>query len=135
MADKFPGDLSGEIAALRAEVDELKALIKNRPALTKASTGWRMTDMASPSVPDGEIHIGANGGDLYVATASDVKRITSITKAASPTFPPSFDSPATVGGTTTPSSAYNLLRADCATLQACLRNTNQRGAEAGVWES
>lgn len=81
MADKFPGDLTGEIAALRAEVDELKALIKNRPALTHASTGWRMTDMAIPSVPDGEIHIGSNAGELYVATASEVRRIT-ITPAA-----------------------------------------------------
>jgi hypothetical protein len=82
VADKFPGDLSGEIAALRAEVDELKALIKNRPALTKASTGWRMTDMDIPSVPAGEVHIGSNDGDLYVATSSEVKRITPITPAA-----------------------------------------------------
>lgn len=81
MPDVYPGDFVTEFTAMKKRIEELEAIVRSRPALTHASTGWRMTDMAIPSVPDGEIHIGSNAGELYVATASEVRRIT-ITPAA-----------------------------------------------------
>ena len=72
--DKFSGDLADEVAILRAEVAELKAIIRTRPALTTASQGWRLTDMTIPSVTSGEVRIGSSSSDFFVATTAGVKR-------------------------------------------------------------
>jgi hypothetical protein len=132
--DKFPGDLTDEVARLRAEVAELKALLKTRPALTTASQGWRMTDMTIPSVGAGEIHIGSNDGEFYVRTADETKRLNQLNvPVTTPTYPASFSSPATVSGTVLPEH-YNLLRADVvAQTFNILREVINRLATVGVW--
>lgn len=133
--DKFPGDLTDEVARLRAEVNELKALLKSRPALTGASQGWRMANMTIPSVSAGEIHIGANDDDFYVSTSDGTKRISTIAAPGTrPDYPTSFDSPATIGGTPTAQN-YNDLRADAAMLQVCVRSVIDEGATIGLWPS
>ena len=135
--DKFSGNLADEVAALRAEVAELKAIIRARPALTTASQGWRMTDMDIPSVAAGEIQIGSNDGDLFVATADGTKRIPTLNiPGAAPDYPGSFTSPATVSGTVL-DVHYNALRADVvAQLHGPLRDLIEKGRTttgSGLW--
>lgn len=134
--DKFSGNLADEVAQLRAELNELKALVRQRPALTTASQGWKMTDMTIPSVGPGEIQIGSNGGDLFVATDSGTKRIPDLnTPGAAPTYPASFSSPATVSGTVQ-DTHYNLLRADVVNqLFNPLRDLIEKGRTSGLWLS
>lgn len=118
--DKFSGDITDEVARLRAEVNELKAIIRARPALTAASQGWLMTNMSIPSVSSGTCHIGCNAGEAFsVNSAGVVKRMHAQGSAA--TYPTSFTSPATVVTGPTPQN-YNDLRADAAMLQVCLRS-------------
>jgi hypothetical protein len=106
--DKFPGDLTDEVARLRAEINELKALLKSRPALTQASQGWRMANMTIPAVGAGEIHVGANGDDFYAATSSGVKRILS---PAAPIANQANFTSSDISSTPT-AAQYNALRAD-----------------------
>lgn len=134
--DKFSGNLADEVAKLRAEVNELRALLRQRQPLTTASQGWRMTDMSIPSVGPGEVQIGSSGGDLFVATSSGVKRIPDLdVPGAAPTFPASFSSPATVSGTVQ-DTHYNLLRADIVNqLFEPLRDLIIKGRASGLWLS
>ncbi|SET47906.1 hypothetical protein [Nonomuraea wenchangensis] len=132
--DKFPGDLADEVARLRAEVNELRALVRQRAPLTTASQGWRMADMAIPSVGPGEIQIGSNGGELFVATSSGTQRLNQLNvPVATPPYPASFTSPATIGGTPTAQN-YNDLRADVVNqLFTPLRDVINKGATIGLW--
>jgi hypothetical protein len=130
--DKFSGDLADEVARLRAEVKELRELVRSRPATTSASLGWRMANMSIPSVGPGEIQIGSNDGELFVQTESGTKRLPPLPGAA-PTYPGSFTSPATIGGTPTAQN-YNELRADVVNqLFNPLREVINRGDDIGLW--
>lgn len=135
--DKFSGNLADEVAQLRAEVDELKALVRQRPALTTASQGWKMTDMSIPSVGPGEIQIGSNGGELFVATENGTQRLPTLNvPGAAPDYPGSFLSPATVSGTVEPAH-YNALRKDVVDqLHGPLRDLIEKGRTttgSGLW--
>lgn len=134
MPDVFPSDPMQRIRQLERDVEELKALLKQRQPLTTASQGWRMTDMSIPSVGSGEIQIGSNGGELFVATASGTQRLNQLNvPVTTPTYPASFSSPATVSGTVL-DTHYNLLRADVVNqLFNILREVINRLATAGVW--
>jgi hypothetical protein len=133
--DKFSGDLADEVARLRAEVKELREMVRARPATTSASLGWRMADMGIPTVGPGEIQIGSNGGDLFVATESGTKRLPNLPGAA-PDYPGSFTSPATIGSDPTAAN-YNALRADIVThLHGPLRDLIEKGrvtGGSGLW--
>ncbi|MEU6725456.1 hypothetical protein ABZ917_17250 [Nonomuraea wenchangensis] len=132
--DKFPGDLADEVARLRAEVNELRALVRQRAPLTTASQGWRMTDMAIPSVGPGEVRIGSNNGEFFVQTESGTQRLNQLNvPVTTPTYPASFSSPATVSGTVQ-DTHYNLLRADVVNQTFTpLREVINRLATAGIW--
>lgn len=134
--DKFSGNLADEVAALRAEVAELRAIVRSRPALTTASSGWRLKDQDIPDVSGDEVHIGSNDGELFVATSSGVQRLNQLNAPVSrPTYPASFSSPATVSGTVLPEH-YNLLRADVVNqLFNPLREVINRGDDIGLWNS
>lgn len=134
--DKFSGNIADEVSRLRAEINELKALVRQRSALTTASEGWRMKDMSIPNVGPGEIQIGSNGGELFVATDSGVKRIPDLAlPGAAPTYPASFSSPATVSGTVQ-DTHYNLLRSDIVNqLFNPLRDLIEKGRASGLWLS
>jgi hypothetical protein len=130
---RYADDLFEQIRQLTARVALLEAQLKQRPALTQASQGWRMTEMSIPSVGDGEIHIGANDGELFVTTPSGTKRLNQVNvPVARPQYPSSFDSPATIGGTPTAEN-YNDLRADAAMLQVCVRSVIDQGDDIGLW--
>ena len=129
--DKFSGDLADEVARLRAEVKELRELVRARPATTQASQGWRMNDMTIPTVGPGEIQIGSNNGELFVATESGVRTLPASNVAPAPTWPGSFTSD-NIGGT--PNAAqYNALRADCVMLHTSLRSVIVSGRAYPVW--
>lgn len=129
--DKFSGDLADEVARLRAEVKELRELVRARPATTQASQGWRMNDMSIPTVGPGEIQIGSNNGELFVATESGVRTLPASNVAPAPTWPGSFTSD-NIGGT--PNAAqYNALRADCVMLHTSLRSVIVSGRAYPVW--
>lgn len=132
--DKYPSDLLAEIRQLRAEVAALQAEVKRRPALTTASQGWRMKDQSIPAVAEGEIHIGSNNGELFIATASGTQRLQQLNAPVGrPTYPASFSSPATVTGTVQPEH-YNLLRADVVNqLFNPLREVITAGDAIGLW--
>lgn len=134
--DKFSGNLADEVAQLRAELNELKALVRQRPALTSASQGWRMSDMSIPSVGPGEIQIGSNAGELFVQTENGTQRLPTLNvPGAAPTYPSSFSSPATVSGTVQ-DTHYNLLRADVVNqLFGPLRDLIEKGRASGLWSS
>lgn len=130
--DKFSGDLADEVARLRAEVKELRELVRARPATTSASLGWRMSDMAIPSVGPGEIQIGANNGELFVATENGVRTLPASNVAPAPTWPGSFTSE-NIGAN--PNAAqYNALRADAVMLHTSLRSVIVSGRAYPVWE-
>ncbi|MER7361953.1 hypothetical protein [Nonomuraea wenchangensis] len=129
----YPGDPWERIRQLERDVEELKALLSARQPLTAASQGWRMADMGIPSVSAGQVQIGSNGGDFYVATASGVKRIPDLSlPGVTPDYPTSFTSPATIGSAPTAAN-YNALRADAAMLQVCVRSIINRGASIKFW--
>ncbi|MGI5274902.1 hypothetical protein ACQEUU_37615 [Nonomuraea sp. CA-218870] len=132
--DKFSGNIADDVAKLRAEVNELRALVRQRQPLTTASQGWKMTDMAIPSVGPGEIQIGSNGGELFVATESGTQRLNQLNvPVATPPYPASFNSPATIGSNPTAQN-YNDLRADVVNqLFNPLRDVINKLATAGVW--
>lgn len=75
MPDVYPGDLTARIRQLEKDVEELKALQGSREPLTAASQGWRLSDMAIPTVSAGQVHIGSNSGDLFAQTTSGTKRM------------------------------------------------------------
>ena len=130
--DKFSGDLADEVARLRAEVKELRELVRARPATTQASQGWRMADMSIPTVGPGEIQIGSNNGELFVATESGVRTLPASNVAPAPTWPGSFTSD-NIGAN--PNAAqYNALRADCVMLHTSLRSVIVSGRAYPVWE-
>lgn len=62
MEDKYPGDVLAELRSLRAEVNELKALLRQRDGLTTASAGWVISNRAAPPTPTGAGHLFASGG-------------------------------------------------------------------------
>jgi len=130
----YPDNLPDRIRQLERDVEELKTLLRQRPPLTAASQGWRMSDMAIPSVGPGEVQIGSNGGELFVATESGTKRLNQLdVPGATPAYPSSFSSPATVTGTVQ-DTHYNLLRADVvAQLHTPLRDVINKGASIGLW--
>lgn len=132
--DKFSGNLADEVSRLRAEVNELRALVRQRQPLTQASQGWRMSDMSIPSVGPGEIQIGSNNGELFVATESGTQRLNQLeVPGTTPTYPASFSSPATVSGTVQ-DTHYNLLRADVvAQTFTPLREVINSLAAVGIW--
>jgi hypothetical protein len=133
--DVYPGDAAARIRQLEKDVEELKALLRQRPATTSASLGWRMANMSIPSVGPGEIQIGSNDGELYVQTESGTKRLPSLPGAA-PDYPGSFSSPATVSGTVQ-DTHYNLLRSDVVNqLFNPLRDLIEKGrvtGGSGLW--
>lgn len=95
MADRYPDDLFEQIRQLAARVEQLEAQSRQRPGATKASQGWRMTDMSVPSVGPGEIQIGCSDGTFFVATSDGVQHMPSIGAAvAQPSYamePPDVD--------------------------------------------
>jgi hypothetical protein len=130
--DKFSGDLADEVARLRAEVKELRELVRSRPATTSASLGWRMANMAIPTVGPGEIQIGSNNGELFVATENGVRTLPASNVAPAPTWPGSFTSE-NIGAN--PNAAqYNALRTDCVMLHTSLRSVIVSGRAYPVWE-
>lgn len=131
---RYADDLFEQIRQLTARVALLEAQLKQRPALTAASQGWRMTEMAIPTVDDGEIHIGANDGELFVTTSSGTKRLNQVNvPGVRPTYPASFSSPATVSGTVQ-DTHYNALRADVVNqLFNPLRELINSGDDIGLW--
>lgn len=132
--DRYPDDLFAVIRELTSRVEQLEAQLRQRAPLTTASQGWRMTDMAIPSVGPGEIQIGSNGGELFVATSSGTQRLQQLNvPVTTPTYPASFSSPATVSGTVQ-DTHYNLLRADVVNQTFTpLREVINRLATAGLW--
>ncbi|TYB69753.1 hypothetical protein FXF51_06205 [Nonomuraea sp. PA05] len=69
MPDVYPTDLTQRIRDLEKAVEELRAGA-SREALTEASQGWVLREMATPSVPPtGDIHIYAQGGQLYARSS------------------------------------------------------------------
>lgn len=102
MPDVYPGDPWARIRQLEKDVEELRAMLQNRQPLTTASRGWRMANMAVPSVSAGEIHVGSNNDDLFVQTASGTRRIAPVmSSVAALTVPAGSanDSIVAVGGT------------------------------------
>src|SRR4051812_12279602 len=85
--DKYPGDVLAEIRKLRAEVDELRALLRQRDGLTSASAGWKIGNRTTPSAPASGGHLFANGGDPYWIDSGSIitPLITVIPAAASVT--------------------------------------------------
>ncbi|MGA4989856.1 hypothetical protein [Nonomuraea bangladeshensis] len=132
--DRYPDDLFAVIRELTARVEQLEAQLRQRAPLTTASQGWKMTDMAIPSVGPGEIQIGSNGGELFVATESGTKRLNQLNvPVATPPYPASFTSPATIGSAPTAQN-YNDLRADVVNqLFTPLRDVINKGASIGLW--
>lgn len=109
MTDLYPQDAAARIKQLERDVAELKALLQARPPLTQASQGWRMSNMAVPSVASGTCHIGCNGGEFFSVNSSGVvKRM--FAQAAKIDNQDSFTS-GDIAGTPT-ASQYNALRAD-----------------------
>ena len=137
MPDVFPSDPMQRIRQLERDVEELKALLKQRQPLTTASQGWKMTDMSIPTVGPGEIQIGSNAGELFVATENGTQRLPTLNvPGAAPDYPGSFTSPATVSGTVL-DVHYNALRADVvAQLHGPLRDLIEKGRTttgSGLW--
>ena len=131
MPDLFPGNVVETVEDLRRRVEELEALLNARKPLTSASQGWRMADMSIPTVGPGEIQIGSNNGELFVATENGVRTLPASNVAPAPTWPGSFTSD-NIGGT--PNAAqYNALRADCVMLHTSLRSVIVSGRAYPVW--
>jgi hypothetical protein len=130
--DVYPGDAAARIRQLERDVEELKALIRARPATTAASLGWRMANMSIPTVGPGEIQIGSSGGEFFVATENGVRTLPASNVAPAPTWPGSFTSD-NIGAN--PNAAqYNALRADCVMLHTSLRSVIVSGRAYPVWE-
>ncbi|WP_326646697.1 hypothetical protein OG884_18895 [Streptosporangium sp. NBC_01755] len=118
--DKFPGDLSAEIRQLRAEVDELRALLRQQSPLTSASAGWKIGNMASPPTPAGGGHLFASGGDPYWKDSGGV-----VHELITPPFPQGIavaNPPNFTSGSASGSDAVviNALRADAAGTKVAL---------------
>lgn len=70
MPDVYPGDLATRIKDLEKAIEELKAQVQGRDPLTEASQGWILRSMTTPSLPpDGDIHIYAQGGQLWARSS------------------------------------------------------------------
>ncbi|MCK2214301.1 hypothetical protein MF672_010930 [Actinomadura sp. ATCC 31491] len=74
MPDVYASNLASRVEQLEREVDQLKALLGTRPALTAASQGWLLTNQAVPDVDVGQVHIGANSGEFFAVGSSGVVR-------------------------------------------------------------
>jgi len=129
--DLFPGNFVETVEDLRRRVEELEALLNARKPLTSASQGWRMADMSIPTVGPGEIQIGSNNGELFVATESGVRTLPASNVAPAPTWPESFSS--TTIGANPNAAQYNALRADCVMLHTSLRSVIVSGRAYPVW--
>ncbi|MFB4280861.1 hypothetical protein ACBJ59_36615 [Nonomuraea sp. MTCD27] len=82
MPDVFPNDLATRIRDLEKAVEELRAGA-SREALTEASQGWVLRQMATPSVPPtGDIHIYAQGGQLFARSSFGTIALDDVPSAA-----------------------------------------------------
>ncbi|MFI6595009.1 hypothetical protein ACIBHX_02105 [Nonomuraea sp. NPDC050536] len=65
MADRFPANALAELRQLRNDVEELKALLRQQPALTTASAGWQMPNRSAPPTPASGGHLFANSKEPF----------------------------------------------------------------------
>lgn len=136
MPNVYPGDPWERIRQLERDVEELKALFRQRPGLTSASAGWVIGNMSTPPTPSGGGHLFASGGEPLWKDSSGVTHelITpSFPLAAAVSDPPDFTSAASAPPTYT-SAAQNMLtdlRADAAGTKIALDNllTSLRGGD------
>ncbi|MFN2636921.1 MAG: hypothetical protein ABR585_07845 [Gemmatimonadaceae bacterium] len=128
MADnKFPADPMQDMRTAQRTVDELQATL-SREALTTASAGWKLPNMAHPDNPDDGVHIYGNGDDLAVLTPSGVvKRIPN--PAAAVAIVPNMTA-GSIGGSPT-MGQYNALYDDAVAIRATVNEMIGKFRAAG----
>jgi len=128
----FPDNLPDRIRQLERDVDELKALLRQRQPLTTASQGWVLSEMSIPSVESDTVRIGCNNADFFARTSSGVtKRM--FAQAAAIANQDNFISD-NVGGTPN-ATQYNNLRADAVATRAYVFEVVSRFRASGQMAS